>query len=78
VHDALASAEAAEREYGIALSDMGEFRQLDGLVLAVPHRDYLDPVRTDVTGALAPGGIFIDVKGALSPADVPGATYWSL
>jgi hypothetical protein len=24
------------------------------------------------------GGVFIDVKGALPPADLPGVTYWSL
>jgi UDP-N-acetyl-D-glucosamine/UDP-N-acetyl-D-galactosamine dehydrogenase len=78
VHDALASAEAAEHEYGITFSDLREFRQLDGLVLAVPHRDYLGPLRKHLIGALAPGGVFIDVKSALSPIDLPGATYWSL
>jgi UDP-N-acetyl-D-glucosamine/UDP-N-acetyl-D-galactosamine dehydrogenase len=78
IHDPLVSAEAAAHEYGIAVSDLREFRQLDGLVLAVPHRDYLGPLRANLISALAQDAVFIDVKGALSPADVPGATYWSL
>jgi UDP-N-acetyl-D-galactosamine dehydrogenase len=78
VHDPLASAAAAEQEYGIALSEIGEFRQLDAAVLAVPHREYLGPLRANLLGAVSAGGVFIDVKGALPPADLPGVTYWSL
>ncbi|HEX6101625.1 MAG TPA: nucleotide sugar dehydrogenase, partial [Alphaproteobacteria bacterium] len=70
VHDPLAGAAAAEQEYGIALADIGEFRQLDAAVLAVPHREYLGPLRAKLLGAVSAGGVFIDVKGALVPGDV--------
>jgi UDP-N-acetyl-D-galactosamine dehydrogenase len=78
VHDPLALAEAAEREFGVALSDLAEFRDLDAVVLAVPHRDYLGPLRSRVIQAVGPGGVFMDVKSAFSAADMPSARYWSL
>ncbi|MGH7186365.1 MAG: nucleotide sugar dehydrogenase, partial [Pseudomonadota bacterium] len=78
VHDPLVTAAAAEREYGISLCDLREFHDLDGLILAVPHRDYLGPLRAAMLGAVAQGGVFVDVKSAVSPALVPGVLYWSL
>jgi UDP-N-acetyl-D-galactosamine dehydrogenase len=78
VHDPLASASAAERKYGITLSGMEAFRDLDGLVLAVPHRPYLGPLRPAVIEAVSPGGVFIDVKSALAPGEFANAHYWSL
>ncbi len=78
VHDPLVTTAAAERELGIAMSDLEKFRDLDGLVLAVPHRDYLGPLRAKVLGAVAEGGVFVDVKSAISPALIPGVLYWSL
>ena len=78
VHDPLVGARAAELEYGVALSDLAEFRDLDAVVLAVPHRDYLGPLRSRVIQAVGPGGVFMDVKSAFSAADMPSARYWSL
>jgi UDP-N-acetyl-D-galactosamine dehydrogenase len=78
VHDPLAPAEAAEREYGIPLSDLAKFQELDALVLAVPHRDYLGPLRGQVLRAVVPGGVFVDVKSAFSPVETPSLRYWSL
>src|SRR3954452_20181019 len=40
VHDPLASAEEAKHEYGIELCPVPALRDLDGLVLAVPHREF--------------------------------------
>jgi UDP-N-acetyl-D-galactosamine dehydrogenase len=78
VHDPLASAAAAERKYGITLSAMEAFRDLDGLVLAVPHRQYLGPLRPAVIEAVSTGGVFIDVKSAFAPGEFANAHYWSL
>ena len=33
---------AAQREYGLALTPLERLRDLDAVVLAVPHRAYLD------------------------------------
>ena len=57
----------------------GHPHQLDALVLAVSHQQYLDlPVET-LTGMLCKGGLLLDVKSALDPARVgAGVRYWSL
>ncbi|RJF71957.1 nucleotide sugar dehydrogenase [Deinococcus cavernae] len=77
IHDPHAAAREAEHEYGLSLSNLDEFRELDALVLAVPHREYLALPRTNLTGMLTERGVLIDVKSALSEADRPGR-YWSL
>ena len=79
VHDPLASAKEAEREYGIALAPFEALRELDALVLAVPHRTVVDALRDRLEEMLDHRGIVVDVKGALDPAALPsGLTYWSL
>jgi UDP-N-acetyl-D-galactosamine dehydrogenase len=78
VHDPMAAPQEAERQYGIRLAAMEEFRALDAVVLAVPHRLYLGSLRKAVIDSVAPGGVVIDVKSAFGPGDFPGARYWSL
>jgi UDP-N-acetyl-D-galactosamine dehydrogenase len=78
VHDPLAASDAALREYGIALSDLSEFEALDAAVLAVPHQAYLGPLRARLIRAVSPGGVFVDVKSALSAEELPQLRYWSL
>lgn len=78
VSDPKARPEDAVHEYGIALTDLAHAKNLDALVLAVPHREFLgDP--TKLYAKLKPQGVLIDVKSAIDPASVPsGITYWSL
>ena len=78
VSDPKARAEDALHEYDLVLSDPAKAKNLDALVLAVPHREFVrDPSK--LFAALKPEGIVIDVKSALDPASVPkGLTYWSL
>ncbi len=78
LHDPIASAGTALREHGLSLNDLAEFQRLDAVVLAVPHRQYLGPLRARILGALATGGVFVDVKSAIAPAELPGMRYWSL
>jgi UDP-N-acetyl-D-glucosamine/UDP-N-acetyl-D-galactosamine dehydrogenase len=78
VHDPLVDASEAQHEYGIALVGTEEFAALDGLVLAVPHRGLLAAMPQHLA-ALAPGGVFIDVKSAVDRAAIPaGVVAWSL
>lgn len=77
IHDPYADAEEAMHEYGLKLSDLGEFHDLDGLILAVSHRAYLDRPRQELTQMLSSHGLLVDVKSALSASDLPGR-YWSL
>ncbi|RMH36853.1 MAG: nucleotide sugar dehydrogenase [Deltaproteobacteria bacterium] len=79
VHDPLADRDEARRHYGIALCEWDALRDLDAVVLAVPHAAYLDGGAAEALARLRPGGVVVDVKSALDPAAVPaGATYWSL
>jgi UDP-N-acetyl-D-galactosamine dehydrogenase len=79
VADPLADPAEAKREYGIDLVPIGQFSELDGLILAVPHRALGKHGWNRVLMALSPGGIFIDVKSAVPRATVPpGIHYWSL
>jgi UDP-N-acetyl-D-galactosamine dehydrogenase len=79
VHDPLASDVEAEAEYGIVLRGLDDLRDLDALVLAVPHQSYTDAPVNRLVAALRDGGIFIDVKSAILPHTLPaGIKYWSL
>ena len=78
VHDALADPAAARSEHAVELTPLSAFRDLDALVLAVPHAAYRDDPRA-LFAALAPGGVLMDVKSAIDPAALPaGLRYWSL
>ncbi len=79
-HDPIADADTLASAYGLTMADPSRMRDLDALVLAVPHRDYLGDGGTALLDRLAPGGIVMDVKSALDPAAVTGRGfgYWSL
>ena len=79
VHDPIANAEDAMRQYGIELLGLEMMADLDGLVLAVPHEDYLKIRVARLCSFLKPDSILMDVKSALNPTEIPlGITYWSL
>ena len=78
VHDALADADDAKHEYNIALVAMDAVRELDALILAVPHQAYIANFDRLVT-AIVPGGVLIDIKATIDPKSLPaGMRYWSL
>ena len=78
VHDPLASAEEAVREYGIELRPLDALSELDGVILAVPHRQYIE--RLDrIVASVRQDGLFVDVKSLLSADEVRSdLLYWSL
>lgn len=79
LHDPLANAEETRHEYDLELASLESFRALDGLVLAVNHKAYLELGATKLLSMLRPGGVFMDVKSAFSPAEIgPSVRYWSL
>jgi UDP-N-acetyl-D-glucosamine/UDP-N-acetyl-D-galactosamine dehydrogenase len=78
VHDPLADAHGAHEEYGLQLSHLSYFKNLDALVLAVSHTETLN-LLPELLNCQAPGSIFIDVKSAVAPESLPkDMTYWSL
>ncbi len=78
VSDPLADPAAAAREYGITLSPADDMVQLDALVLAVNHADYIaNPA--DLIARVRSGGALVDVKSALNREGLPEElVYWSL
>lgn len=79
VHDPLGSPEEALDEYGVELRPLEDFTALDALILAVPHRAYLEAGVHDIVARLDRGGVLIDVKAALPIEEVPSdIRVWSL
>jgi UDP-N-acetyl-D-galactosamine dehydrogenase len=79
VHDPLADPEEAHEEYGLRLASFDELRELDGLVLAVAHREYVSMPREKLLSTLTLRGAIADVKSMLDAASVPSPlAYWSL
>ncbi len=81
VHDPMAEAEEAVAEYGIHLTDWKQVGNLDGLILAVAHRAFLNMGMDELLRPLRnhTNGVLIDVKSILDPGKVPGSLkYWRL
>ncbi|MBS0472148.1 MAG: nucleotide sugar dehydrogenase [Proteobacteria bacterium] len=78
LHDPLADPAEIRHDYDLEIADLSRFRDLDALVLAVPHLHYLSNL-DGLFGMLSAGGVLVDVKSALAPAGLPaGLRYWSL
>jgi UDP-N-acetyl-D-galactosamine dehydrogenase len=81
VHDPLAEPEEAVGEYGLRLSPWDQLKQLDGIILAVAHKEYL---KMGIAELLKPlrkqrNNVVVDVKSVLSPDSLPGSVkYWRL
>jgi len=79
VHDPRADAEEAMHEYGLRLCSFDELSELDGLVIAVPHREYREMPAERIFSTLGPSASIADVKSMLDPGAVPAEiSYWSL
>jgi UDP-N-acetyl-D-galactosamine dehydrogenase len=79
IHDPLADPEDTLHEYGLALSPLKDFQELDALILAVNHASFLAPGVGNLIARLNPKAVFIDVKSCFAPADFPEqVVYWSL
>jgi UDP-N-acetyl-D-galactosamine dehydrogenase len=83
VHDPCADAGEAREEYGIELVRLEDVGKVDGVVLAVAHRQFeaLHPRKLKELCANGNGrGVVVDVKGILDGTQVAqaGLTYWAL
>lgn len=77
VHDPYALREEALQEYGVNIGELADFVDLDVLILAVPHEQYISKGQQDLARMLGTAGIFIDVKSAFDDIGDSGQ-YWSL
>ena len=79
VHDPVASPKEAQRVCNLTLTDWDGMKNLDGVILAVSHREYIEMLTEDFCACVRPGGVLMDVKSALNPATLPAEIcYWSL
>jgi UDP-N-acetyl-D-galactosamine dehydrogenase len=79
IHDSRGNAAEAKHEYGVAFSPLEEYRNLDGLIVAVSHQEYIQLGQSKLLGMVRDNGCFIDVKSVFSPGKVErGIEYWSL
>jgi UDP-N-acetyl-D-glucosamine/UDP-N-acetyl-D-galactosamine dehydrogenase len=78
MHDPLADPRQVKQEYGITVSSLARFKNLDALILAVPHAQYRKR-GMDLPGMLRKGGILADIKSVVDRKLLPGdVRYWSL
>ena len=82
VIDPEADAEEAKRLYGISFSSMEEAKDLDGVVVAVKHKEFEGFTPEMIASMYAPGHdakVFIDMKGMFDRKDYQeGWEYWRL
>lgn len=82
VHDAMADPDAAYEEYGVHLSHLEDFRNLDALILAVGHKQYteLNPSRIKSFFSQPETAQVIDAKSFFNPDAIKsvGLNYWRL
>ncbi len=83
VHDPVANADDALREYDVALVKLEEVESVDAVIFAVAHQSYqafsVDRLR-DLCSKRGGTGVIIDVKNILNKATVEsaGLVYWNL
>jgi len=81
VHDPIAEPEEAVHEYGIKLVDLKEIKDVDGVIVAVAHRNFLEMGEKALLKPLRDqkSGVLIDVKSVLDSSKVPSSIkYWRL
>ncbi len=78
IHDPRADAAEARHEYGVDLAPIEAFHDLDGLVLAVSHREFAG-YASELHRFVRKGGVVVDVKAAFDRKAIPAdLAYWSL
>lgn len=79
LHDPLAVPAAVREQHELELCALEELRELDGLILAVTHRFYLERLPQLIVERVKAGGVVADVKSVIDPASLPHSLhYWSL
>jgi UDP-N-acetyl-D-glucosamine/UDP-N-acetyl-D-galactosamine dehydrogenase len=79
VHDPLADAQEAEREYGITLDAEALTKRYDAVVAAVPHQTYKQMGIKKAAELVNDGGLLADVKGMWRGERTPeGVTTWTM
>ncbi|MBB3065117.1 nucleotide sugar dehydrogenase [Limibacillus halophilus] len=79
LHDALADPAEAAVAMGQAPDSLSTLKNLDALVLAVPHEAYITEGSAGLSARTRPGGVIVDIRAVLDRAAIPrDRCYWSL
>ena len=81
VHDPIADPGEAVHEYGIKLVDLKQIQGVDGVIVAVSHKSFLEIGLAELLKPLLDhkNGVLVDVKSIFDPAKVPATIkYWRL
>lgn len=82
VHDPHAEADDVKHEFGIDLAEEAAMKELDCVVLAVPHDHYKEVYTVDHISSLfrTDNKVLIDIKGVYDrkTCEAAGMNYWSL
>lgn len=77
--DPMVDPEQMDHEYGIKLVERDQFRDMDVLILAVPHRETMDSIWDDLPTLVKSGGMVCDLKSVLDSKRLqPDLLYWTL
>lgn len=81
VHDPIAEEDEALAEYGIHLVEWDQLKDLDGVIVAVAHKQFSDSSLQNLLRPLRSRnqGVLIDVKSIFDPVQIPSSLkYWRL
>ena len=80
VVDPIVSFDDAFHQYGIKLNKIKSIEKQDAIILAVPHKQFLNYNQNDWLKMIKDSGVFIDVKSSYSEELFShiGIKYWSL
>ncbi|HVX93869.1 MAG TPA: nucleotide sugar dehydrogenase [Polyangia bacterium] len=79
IHDSRGNHAEAEHEYGLSLSRLEDYHNLDGLIVAVSHKEYIGLGQERLLSMIRDHGCFVDVKSVFAPTRMErGIQYWSL
>jgi UDP-N-acetyl-D-galactosamine dehydrogenase len=78
IHDPQADALETRDHYGLSLTGLENFKNLDVLIVAVSHNEYKGDIDQHLA-RLKAGGLFVDIKSMYKSSDIPAPYhYWSL
>ncbi len=80
IHDPIADAKEARHEYGIELESWESLPRAEAIIVAVPHREFIDRPISDLQSKVIEGGCFIDVKSQFDQKALnkTGLSVWRL
>lgn len=80
IADPRADADEVARTFGVPLSPLEELRNVDGLIVAVSHREYVEASPEHLRGLCRHNPVLLDVKCVYQRdvAEAAGFAYWRL